>query len=56
MLCVQEAGGKVSNFRGEPWSVEQSDVLMTNGLVHDVMLDEIDKAGVLDMPSILTKS
>ena len=56
VLCVQEAGGKVSNFRGEPWSVEQSDVLMTNGLVHDVMLDEIDKAGVLDMPSILTKS
>jgi myo-inositol-1(or 4)-monophosphatase len=37
-LLVEEAGGKVTNLRGERWSLEPQPVLATNGLVHDTIL------------------
>lgn len=52
VLCVEEAGGRVSNFTGEPWNLEKTDLLVTNGLVHDVMMSELDKAGVVDPAAI----
>lgn len=37
-LIVQEAGGKISNFDGDPYSVFDKQTLATNGLIHDEML------------------
>lgn len=38
-LCVEEAGGKVTDFDGNPWEMTKSDVCMSNGLVHEEILD-----------------
>ena len=48
VLCVEEAGGRVSNFKGDPWDLGNSDMLVTNGNIHDAMLTEIEQAGVCD--------
>jgi myo-inositol-1(or 4)-monophosphatase len=40
ILIVEEAGGKVSGFQGEPLEVTDRNVLATNGLIHGVMLRE----------------
>lgn len=37
-LIVEEAGGKVTDFSGNPFSVYQHPILATNGLIHDEML------------------
>lgn len=49
VLCATEAGGRVSDFRGEPWRLETTDLLISNGAVHDQILDEISRAGIPDM-------
>ena len=36
-LIVEEAGGKVTNFKGEPISVFSKQILASNGLVHEKM-------------------
>ncbi len=38
VLLVQEAGGKVSDFQGNPWQPQTSDLLFSNGKVHDKIL------------------
>ena len=40
-LCVEEAGGMVTDFDGKPWDMTKSDVCMSNGLIHDEVLDRI---------------
>jgi len=40
-LVVAEAGGRVTNMRGEPFSSRGGHVLATNVLLHDQMLDVI---------------
>jgi myo-inositol-1(or 4)-monophosphatase len=40
-LIIEEAGGKVTNFSGEPYSVYHKETLATNGIIHDEMLVEI---------------
>ena len=35
---MREAGGRVTNLRGEPGSIYQREVVATNGLIHDEML------------------
>ena len=42
-LIVQEAGGKITNFIGDPYSVFDKETLATNGLIHDSMLQLITK-------------
>ncbi len=37
-LIVQEAGGRITNFDGEQYSVFDKQTLATNGLIHDNML------------------
>lgn len=37
-LMVEEAGGKVTNFEGNAFSVYQPHILATNGIIHDEML------------------
>lgn len=37
-LIVQEAGGKITNFKDDPYSVFDRETLATNGLIHDEMI------------------
>lgn len=37
-LIVEEAGGKVTDFEGKPYSPYQPHILATNGKIHDEML------------------
>lgn len=37
-LIVEEAGGKVTDYKGEPYSPYQPHILATNGKIHDEML------------------
>lgn len=39
ILLVQEAGGEVTDFEGNPWKLETSDLLFSNGRVHTTMLN-----------------
>lgn len=41
-LIVEEAGGKVTDFNGDKFSVYQHRVLATNGRIHNEMLDIIN--------------
>jgi myo-inositol-1(or 4)-monophosphatase len=41
-LIIEEAGGKVTNFVGESYSVYDKETLATNGLIHDQMLKAIN--------------
>jgi len=43
-LIVTEAGGRVSDYAGKPLRVDCGELLATNGLVHDAML-EVLRAG-----------
>jgi myo-inositol-1(or 4)-monophosphatase len=38
ILIVTEAGGKVTDFKGEPFHIKKNEVLATNGKIHDVIL------------------
>ena len=38
VLLVEEAGGKVTDFQGNPWQMQQMDVVMSNGKLHDQLL------------------
>jgi myo-inositol-1(or 4)-monophosphatase len=37
-LIVEEAGGRITNFEGQPYSVFDKETLATNGLIHEEML------------------
>jgi len=39
VLLVQEAGGEVTDFEGNQWRLERSDLLFSNGRVHSAILD-----------------
>ncbi|HMS63661.1 MAG TPA: inositol monophosphatase family protein [Ignavibacteria bacterium] len=41
-LILEEAGGKVTNFKGEKYSIYGKQILATNSLVHDQMLEIIN--------------
>jgi myo-inositol-1(or 4)-monophosphatase len=41
-LIVEEAGGKVTDFSGDKFSVYQHRILATNGKIHDEMMDIIN--------------
>jgi myo-inositol-1(or 4)-monophosphatase len=41
-LVVEEAGGKVTDFEGRPFSPYQHRILATNGRIHDEMLEVIN--------------
>lgn len=43
MLLVTEAGGRVSNFDGAPFSPDQVECLASNGLIHDVMISVLQQ-------------
>lgn len=37
-LLIQEAGGRVTDYCGEPWTLESEDLLATNGQIHDQLI------------------
>jgi len=41
VLLVQEAGGEITDFQGNPWKPQTSDLLFSNGKVHHKILDLI---------------
>lgn len=41
-LCVQEAGGIVTDFNGNPWNLEKSDICMSNLAIHSAVLDRLE--------------
>lgn len=40
-LIIQEAGGKVTDFNYNEWSVAMKDMICSNGLIHDQLLKNI---------------
>lgn len=40
VLIVQEAGGKVTNFSGQPFSIDSRQVMASNTILHDELLHE----------------
>jgi len=43
-LIITEAGGKVTDFHGQPYSIYSEEILASNGLVHEEMLEVIREA------------
>lgn len=43
-LLVEEAGGRVTGLRGEPWSLASRDMVATNGLLHAEILSCLTEA------------
>ena len=43
ILLVQEAGGKVTTLDGKPWKLEENSYIASNGVFHDVLVDEVKK-------------
>jgi myo-inositol-1(or 4)-monophosphatase len=40
-LCVSEAAGRLSDFAGAPWNGEGREVVATNGLLHDELVEAL---------------
>lgn len=38
ILLIEEAGGRVSNYRGEPMNIDTPPIVASNGLVHEEMM------------------
>ncbi len=56
-LLIEEAGGKVTDYCGNPWNYKCEDLLASNGLIHDQLMGmtcNISKAGSGD-PRLLQK-
>jgi len=47
VLIVEEAGGKVSDFNGRPFHIHKKQILATNGLIHQEMLELL---AIRDLP------
>ncbi len=43
VLLVEEAGGKVTDFRGGPFQIASRETMASNGLIHQAFLDEFDR-------------
>lgn len=41
MVLVEEAGGRVSDWRGDPWDGQSQYTVITNGAMHDYVIDKI---------------
>jgi myo-inositol-1(or 4)-monophosphatase len=40
---VEEAGGTITNYRGEPYSIYGNTLIATNGLIHQEMIEVLRK-------------
>ncbi len=59
VLIVEEAGGKITNFRGGPFELTSRETLASNGLVHEALLHEFDNIfsgrGLEPLPELRTE-
>jgi myo-inositol-1(or 4)-monophosphatase len=46
-LMITEAGGKVTDFKGEPFRIYSKEILATNGLIHEQMLEVMRNVQVI---------
>ena len=44
IILVEEAGGKVTDFKGRGWNLKKSDLVLSNGLIHERLLGKINTA------------
>ena len=42
-LLVQEAGGKLTKLDGSPWQFPENYFIASNGLFHDLLVEEVKK-------------
>jgi myo-inositol-1(or 4)-monophosphatase len=42
-LIVREAGGRVTNFRGDPGSIYEPEMVASNGRIHEEMLSTLNR-------------
>jgi myo-inositol-1(or 4)-monophosphatase len=42
-IIIMEAGGKITDFKGNPCSISSSETLATNSLIHDDMIEVLQK-------------
>ena len=42
-LIVEEAGGKVTNYKGDPYSIYGQDLIASNGLIHQDMVEVLQE-------------
>ncbi|HKU23583.1 MAG TPA: inositol monophosphatase family protein [Terriglobales bacterium] len=56
VLMVEEAGGRVTRFDGQPFRIDSKETLASNGLVHDALLREFQAIlrgeGLEELPSL----
>jgi len=43
IAIIEEAGGKVTDERGDPWTLESSVVIASNGVTHDDVLSVLER-------------
>lgn len=43
VLLVLEAGGKVTNHDGSPWHFPENKFIASNGIIHDLLVEELKK-------------
>lgn len=42
-VIIEEAGGKVANWNGNPWTIDDKGCIATNSILHDKVMDIINK-------------
>lgn len=45
-LLIQEGGGKITDFKGNPWNLEENYFIASNGVVHNKIIEIIRAAGI----------
>ena len=41
VILVEEADGKVTDFKGKRWNLKKSDLILSNGLIHEQLLKKV---------------
>ena len=39
LIILEEAGGKITNYQGEPYTLDTKEWMATNGHLHDALVD-----------------
>jgi myo-inositol-1(or 4)-monophosphatase len=44
VILINEAGGKVTDFKGRSWNLNKSDLILTNGKIHKELIARVKEA------------
>jgi myo-inositol-1(or 4)-monophosphatase len=47
---ITEAGGKLTDLQGRPFSIYSEEILASNGLIHQQMIEVIREMGNIEKP------